>query len=62
MAIAEFERKLMELSFEALRDTVHPPQAIEGLRVLVDVTDLFGQLYVAKDIGIRKRKAADMNG
>lgn len=62
MAIAEFERKLMELSFRALKEVVSSPEAIEGLKVLIDVTDLFGQLYVAKDIASRKRKAEKLDG
>ncbi|KAF2798681.1 hypothetical protein K505DRAFT_232734 [Melanomma pulvis-pyrius CBS 109.77] len=55
MAIAEFERKLMEQSFQALREVVSSPEAMGDLKVLIDVTDLFGQLYVAKDITSRKR-------
>ncbi|KAF2115525.1 hypothetical protein BDV96DRAFT_575636 [Lophiotrema nucula] len=62
MAIAEFERKLMELSFRALKEVVSSPEAIGGLKVLIDVTDLFGQLYVAKDIASRKRKAENLDG
>jgi hypothetical protein len=59
MAIAEFERKLMESSFAALKELSTSPGAMDDLRVLVDVTDLFGQLYVARDVSTRKRASAN---
>jgi hypothetical protein len=61
MAIAECERKLMETSFEALKGVVCADE-VEKVRVLVDVTDLFGRLYVAKDVTGRKRDAGHLGG
>ncbi|KAF2820882.1 hypothetical protein CC86DRAFT_397733 [Ophiobolus disseminans] len=52
MALAEFERKLMKLSFKALQEVAASREVMEHIKVLIDVTDLFGQLYVAKDVGI----------
>lgn len=62
MAIAEFERKLMEISFQPLEKVLCSPEAIEALKVFIDVTDLFGQLCVAKDLTSRKRNAEHMGG
>jgi hypothetical protein len=52
MALAEFERAGMELAKERL-SLVIPQQCIEQLQVFVDVTDMFGQIYVQKDIASR---------
>lgn len=58
MGVAEFERKLMEVSFKALGEVVKEQGVMERLRVLVDVTDLFGEVYVVRDVGVRKTTAA----
>lgn len=53
MALAEFERQLMEVSFRGLDRFLHSLEAMKALRILVNVTDLCGQLYVGKDIASR---------
>ncbi|CAI6331418.1 unnamed protein product [Periconia digitata] len=52
MALAEFERASMELAKERLSSVV-PQQYMDRLQVLIDVTDMFGQIYVQKDIASR---------
>ncbi|CAK48654.1 Ent-kaurene synthase [Aspergillus niger ATCC 13496] len=52
MEIAEFERACMELSFEKLSNTLD--LATSGMiKAFIDVTDLFGQMYVIQDIASR---------
>jgi hypothetical protein len=52
MALAEFERAGMELAKERLSSEV-PRSCMEQLQVFIDVTDMFGQIYVHKDIASR---------
>ncbi|KAF2704102.1 hypothetical protein K504DRAFT_390797 [Pleomassaria siparia CBS 279.74] len=52
--LADLERNHMDHSFERLRELV-PPKLLEALQVFVHVTDLFGQIYVARDIGTRTK-------
>ncbi|KAL4736668.1 hypothetical protein BDV11DRAFT_211022 [Aspergillus similis] len=56
--IAEFERSCMELALQRLEDTPGTLDALKRFRVFVDVTDLFGQVYVLKDLTGRVRPAA----
>ncbi|GKZ36717.1 hypothetical protein AbraIFM66950_007914 [Aspergillus brasiliensis] len=52
MEIAEFERACMQLSFQKLSDTLD--LATSGMiKAFIDVTDLFGQMYVIQDIASR---------
>ncbi|KAI4141953.1 MAG: hypothetical protein LQ340_007491 [Diploschistes diacapsis] len=53
MAIAEFERGCMELALERLGAVIERPGITKSIRVFIDVTDLFGQIYVQKDIASR---------
>ncbi|KAF1953773.1 hypothetical protein CC80DRAFT_450268 [Byssothecium circinans] len=55
MALAEFERAGMELAKERLSSVV-PRQCMEQLQVFIDVTDMFGQVYVQKDIASRVKR------
>jgi hypothetical protein len=59
MAIAEFERKGVDIAWGALEDEIKDPAMVEKLKVFLNVTDMFGQIYVAKDISSRNhsRKA-----
>lgn len=52
MAIAEFERSCMQLALKNLSQ-VSPPATIRKLQVFIDVTDMFGQIYVQRDIASR---------
>lgn len=52
MAFAEFERAGMELAKERLSSVV-PQRCMEQLQAFIDVTDMFGQIYVQKDIASR---------
>lgn len=52
MAIAEFERSCTQLAMKNLTEML-PSTTIHKLQVFIDVTDMFGQIYVQKDIASR---------
>jgi len=52
--VAEFERECLASTSEKLLPRV-PLSVAEMLKVFVGVTDLYGQIYVARDIGIASR-------
>lgn len=52
--VAEYERKCYVQALGLLEREVEP-KIIEGLKVIIDVTDLYGQLYLARDITTRVR-------
>lgn len=52
LSIAEYERECLGLAMRRLEEVV-PASTMRRLEVFVDVTDLFGQIYVARDIGVR---------
>ena len=52
--IAEYERECFGLAKGKLEKLV-PKRVSDVLGLFVDVTDLFGQIYVAKDIASRMR-------
>lgn len=52
MRIAGYERECLVLAMRRLREVL-PSRTMQCLEVFVDVTDLFGQIYVARDMGIR---------
>ena len=55
MALAEWERKGLEKAMEELGRCLQTDARLMGaLKVFVDVTDLFGQVYVVKDLASRK--------
>jgi hypothetical protein len=56
MDIAEFERANMELAYQNLANVIGSKQVLAKLKVLVDVTDTFGQIYVQKDIASRRTR------
>lgn len=54
IGLADFERAQMELAFKELDKAMRSsPTKVQALRVFVNVTDLFGQIYVQKDIASR---------
>jgi hypothetical protein len=53
MGLADFERQCMELALVRLKNTGLKGKMLEALLLFVDVTDMFGQIYVVKDIGTR---------
>ncbi|KAL8848314.1 MAG: hypothetical protein Q9221_006668 [Calogaya cf. arnoldii] len=52
MVIAEYERSCMQLTLGKLT-AISPPATIQKLQVFIDVTDMFGQIYVQRDIASR---------
>lgn len=52
MALAEYERECLDHSLRRLEGEVDGA-VMEKLRLFVNVTDLYGQIYVARDIGVR---------
>ena len=52
LSIAEFERSCMELAMRKLTEIL-PSSTTGKLRVFIDITDMFGQIYVQKDIASR---------
>ncbi|KAF2792940.1 Ent-kaurene synthase [Melanomma pulvis-pyrius CBS 109.77] len=55
LVIGEHEREAMMTAFAKLKDGLGE-EARRGLELLVDVTDLYGQIYVARDIGVATGK------
>jgi len=55
VAIAEFERESMHLALQSLSRFVQPSATMKALKVFIDVTDTFGQIYSQKDIASRKQ-------
>jgi hypothetical protein len=49
--IAEYERECLKLATSKLEEKV-PQMVLIVFRLFVDVTDLYGQIYVARDIGV----------
>ncbi|KAI0444326.1 hypothetical protein F4803DRAFT_573310 [Xylaria telfairii] len=55
--VAEYERRGLEASLDILGKELadgNQQHVVDGLRFFIDITDLFGQVYVLKDIGISK--------
>lgn len=51
--IAEHERQGLEMAMKLLGQELGDGYSMKALRIFVDVTDLYGQLYLLKDIGLR---------
>ncbi|KAJ5921344.1 terpenoid cyclases/Protein prenyltransferase [Penicillium verhagenii] len=49
LAIAEFERDQMELAFKRLEEASVENCVLESVRVFINVTDLFGLVYIHRD-------------
>lgn len=53
--IAEYERRGLETAMRLLEEEMGRGDLAGALRLFVDVTDLYGQIYVLEDIGTRTR-------
>jgi hypothetical protein len=53
MGLAHFERQCMELALVRLKNTGLKGKMLEALLLFIDVTNMFRQIYVVKDIGTR---------
>lgn len=54
MSLAEWERKGLERAMKELELENADKGLLDGLKVFIDTTDLFGQVYVVKDLASRK--------
>lgn len=55
LQIAEYERQGLQLALTCLEKEVGPGEFMNAMRLFVDVTDLYGQIYVLRDIGTRTK-------
>jgi len=55
MWIAEFERMGMEKSMESLNREGTDKSIMKAVRLYMNVTDLYGQMYVQKDLTSRNK-------
>ena len=53
LALTEYERACLDLALTRLEKEVSS-EVMEKIMLFVDVTDLYGQIYMARDIGMRK--------
>ncbi|PSN74107.1 Ent-kaurene synthase [Corynespora cassiicola Philippines] len=53
LAVAEYERRCLSRVLGELEESLDPA-VMEKLKLLIQVTDLYGHIYVARDIGIRR--------
>lgn len=53
--VAEYERQGLNKAMEQLERELGDGDFLRALRIFIDVTDLYGQLYMLKDVGIRTR-------
>lgn len=60
LAVAEYERRCLNRVAEELEETLDG-RVMEQLKLFIQVTDLYGQIYVARDIGIRRIEEARKN-
>ncbi|KAF7905074.1 uncharacterized protein EAF01_005595 [Botrytis porri] len=51
--IAEYERRGLDMAMTLLEKELGHGDLMDALRLFVDVTDLYGQIYVLKDVGTR---------
>lgn len=51
--IAEYERRGLTTALESLGKELGPGWTMQSLRFFVDLTDLYGQIYVLEDVGTR---------
>ena len=53
LEIAEYERRCLDTALAELEQCLDP-SLLSKIKLFVHVTDLYGQIYVARDIGVRK--------
>ena len=56
--LAEYERRGMEAALQELERLVADEGLMEKVRLFVDVTDLYGQMYVARDLTERVKEVS----
>jgi hypothetical protein len=57
MRLAKFERGCMDLALLGLKASGVKGQALDALMLFIDVTDLFGQVYVVNDVETKTKLA-----
>lgn len=55
MEVAEYERRALNQAFQELENTVGSGKFINAVKLFIDVTDLYGQIYVQRDIATPMR-------
>ncbi|KAI8966716.1 hypothetical protein F5Y11DRAFT_361783 [Daldinia sp. FL1419] len=55
MGIAEYEREGLERIMVALERELGDDSLMDALKVFIDVTDLYGQIYIQKDLTARNK-------
>ncbi|KAI0466916.1 hypothetical protein F4859DRAFT_526196 [Xylaria cf. heliscus] len=56
--VADYERRGVEMALDVLGQELQDDKqrhVVDGLRFFIDITDLFGQIYILKDVGLRNR-------
>ncbi|KAI2472650.1 hypothetical protein F4781DRAFT_382493 [Annulohypoxylon bovei var. microspora] len=53
--IAEYERRGLDMAMKLLEEELGGSELVEALRLFINVTDLYGQIYVLEDVGTRTR-------
>ncbi|KAI0883796.1 uncharacterized protein GGS22DRAFT_180426 [Annulohypoxylon maeteangense] len=51
--IAEYERRGLDMAMKLLEEELGGSELVEALRLFINVTDLYGQIYVLEDVGTR---------
>ncbi|KAI9640843.1 hypothetical protein NHQ30_010684 [Ciborinia camelliae] len=51
VCVAEYERRGLDIAMTLLEKELGPGDLMSALRMFVDVTDLYGQIYALKDVG-----------
>ncbi|KAI0847854.1 Ent-kaurene synthase [Daldinia vernicosa] len=55
IGIAEYEREGLERAMSAVENDLGDSNLMDALKVLIDVTDLYGQIYVQRDLTARNK-------
>ena len=53
LCLAEYERECLERAFTELEESGVQKQTLEMVRLFMRVTDLYGQIYIARDLNGR---------
>ncbi|KAH6679215.1 hypothetical protein B0J14DRAFT_614498 [Halenospora varia] len=56
LRLSQYERECLNLSWKRLKELGLNEKVERALQLFIDVTDLYGQIYVARDIGIAVSK------
>jgi len=52
--LAQYKRSCLDLAMDRF-SKIASPETLQTFRVFVDITDLFGQIYVVKDIASQRQ-------